>query len=253
MNSHKTHAIGLHPTKIFHVLIIGACSEALDCQDSGASVDLSQRWAHDGTSPAPQPQALAPEPALAAQAGMPVQSLVDAAVSATEARLSLRPIWPLSRKSSGPATPAGAAAIAVSATVASAGTAVAAKVSGAPLLDTMAGTTAVHVSAFVTNAQAVAEQLQSVSESIEARALPSADAGTGLRGGSDGVKIARFPLYISARCYVTSRACISPVLTRRWSRNLVPAAEKEGYQLPSNGCKEIVEEEAHVTFGPTCA
>ena len=180
------------------------------------SVDLSQRWAHGGTSPAPQPQVPPSEPAPAAQAQMPPQSLVDTAVSAAEVRQSLRPIWPLGRKSSGPATPAGAAAIAVSASVASVGTLAAAKASGATLLDAKAGTTTVQVAAFATDAQAAAEELRPVSESAEAKPRRSASTSAGLGASTDGVKHEKSPLHISARYSVTSYDDITPVLTRHW-------------------------------------
>ena len=163
------------------------------------SIDLSQRWGHGGSPPAPQPQAPASEPALAAQAQMPPQSLVDAAVIVTEARQSQRPIWPLGRKSSGPATPAGAAAIAVCALAASTAAAAGAKVSGAALLDAKAGVTAMHVTAFATDAQAAAQQLQSLSESTEARERSSAGTGAGLGASTEESNIRSSPLYITAR------------------------------------------------------
>lgn len=164
------------------------------------SIGLSQRWTHGNTSPAP-----APKPA--AQAEAPPGSSSSAAVDVAEGIRAFRSLWPNGRKASGPATPEGAAAIAVHADAASATSVGAAqRATEAPLLDNVK----VHVAAITVDSRAAAEQLQPKKESEAAKKRLTAGSGAAICTRTTDVNTKKSPLDTAARYCLISHTRKGP-------------------------------------------
>ena len=167
------------------------------------SIDLSQRWMRGSAPLAPELALPAHESSAAAQPEAPLQSPASAAVNASEVCQGLRALWPFGRKSSGPASTAGMASLAVNVSAsASTGSIAVAKAS---TVGHLPDNPKVHVAAFAVTVQAATEQLQPVRESEEAEQCLSAGAALSTDASTHEMYINSSLVHTRARYHISPR------------------------------------------------